>query len=63
MKYKFKPVPSEFEIIDKVKQASYLVNGNLIKWDGDFSSVYSTISSTNDYKPTLLGHIPDLGKD
>ena len=49
MKYKFKPVPSEFEIIDKVKQASYLVNGNLIKWDGDFSSVYSTISSTNDY--------------
>ena len=63
MKYKFKPIPSEFEIIDKVKQASYLVNGNLIKWDGDFSSVYSTISSTNDYKPTLLGQIPDLGKD
>ena len=63
MKYKFKPVPSGFEIIDKVKQASYLVNGNLIKWDGDFSSIYSTISSTNDYKPTLLGQIPDLGKD
>ena len=63
MKYKFKSVPSKFEIRDKVKQTSYLVKGNLIKWDGDFSPVYSTISSTPDYNPTLLGNIPSLGKE
>jgi len=37
-----------------------LVNGELITWEGDVSEVYSTISSTKEYKPTLLGTIPNL---
>ena len=40
-----------------------MVNGNLIKWNGDFSPVYSTISSTKEYKPTHLGEIPNLRKE
>ena len=63
MEFKFNPIPPEFEIKDKIKQDNYLVNGNLVKWDGEFSPVYSTISSTTEYKPTLLGEIPSLGKN
>jgi len=63
MEFKFNPIPPEFEIKDKIKQDNYLVNGNLVKWDGEFSPVYSTISSTPEYKPTLLGEIPSLGKN
>ena len=63
MEFNFKQIPQEFEITEKIKQDSYLINGNLVKWDGEFSPVYSTISSTPEYKPTLLGEIPSLGKD
>ena len=63
MEFKFKQIPQEFEITENIKQDNYLINGNLVKWDGEFSPVYSTISSTAEYKPTLLGEIPSLGKD
>ena len=63
MEFKFKQIPQEFEITEKIKQDNFLVNGKLVKWDGEFSPVYSTISSTAEYKPTLLGEIPSLGKD
>ena len=63
MNFDFKDIPEEFRLKEIIKQDSYLVNGKLIKWQGDFSPVYSTISSTNDYKKTLLGEIPSLGKD
>ena len=62
MEFKFKPIPPEFEIKNKIKQDSYLVNGNLKKWKGDFSPVFSSVSSTEDYKPTFLGEIPSLGQ-
>ena len=63
MDFKFKEIPQEFELTEKIKQDNFLVNGKLVKWDGEFSPVYSTISSTAEYKPTLLGEIPSLGKD
>ena len=63
MEFKFKHIPQEFEITEKIKQDNYLINGKLVKWDGEFSPIYSTISSTSEYKPTLLGEIPSLGKD
>jgi len=63
MEFKFKPIPVEYEITKKIKQDNFLINGNLVKWQGEFSSVYSTISSTSEYKPTLLGEIPSLGKE
>ena len=63
MEFTFRPIPSEFKIEQNIKQEEFLVNGDLVKWDGEFSPVYSSISSTNEYKPTLLGEIPNLGKD
>jgi glyceraldehyde-3-phosphate dehydrogenase (NADP+) len=55
-------IPEQFKIKDIIKQQTYLVNGELKPWVGDTSNVFSTISSTEDYKPTLLGTIPTLGK-
>ena len=63
MKYNFSPIPEPFKIKQSIKQDDFLVNGKLHKWDGEFSPVYSTISSEENYKPTLLGEIPSLGKD
>ena len=53
-------IPSEFNIAGVIHQKTYLVNGELKSWTGKTSEVYSTISSTDKYKPTLLGSIPDM---
>src|SRR5690554_5137573 len=53
-------IPKEFGIISEIHQRTYLVNGELRSWDGKLSEVYSTISSTDTYAPTLLGSIPDM---
>ena len=63
MKNIFKEIPNEFKITSPVNQNTYLVNGELRKWKGEFTNVYSTISSTKEYKPTLLGTVPDLTGD
>jgi len=55
-------IPQEHQINDTINQDTYLVEGVLKTWRGDTSNVYSTISSTEEYKPTLLGTIPVLGK-
>lgn len=54
-------IPEQFQIKSQIHQNSYLVNGELKSWSGESSEVYSTISSTNTYQPTLLGTIPTLG--
>lgn len=53
-------IPSEFSIKEVIHQKTYLVNGELKTWNGKTSEVYSTISSTDKYEPTLLGSIPDM---
>ena len=53
-------IPEQFKIDRLIHQKTYLVNGELKSWDGNTSDVYSTISSTVEYKPTLLGSIPLL---
>ena len=63
MKLSYNEIPKNYKIKNLVNQEDYLVSGNLVNWKGDFSNVYSTISSTKEYKPTLLGKIPSLGKD
>lgn len=55
-------IPDEFKITAPINQDTWLVNGVLEKWDGKTTEVYSTISSTDDGKPTLLGTIPHLGE-
>lgn len=55
-------IPEQFQIKSLIHQNSYLVDGELKSWSGESSEVYSTISSTENYKPTLLGTIPTLGE-
>lgn len=59
----FKEIPNEFKIDVLVHQNTYLVNGELKEWNGKKSNVFSTISSTKEYQPTLLGTVPDLGEE
>ncbi len=55
-------IPTTYRITDTLTQTTYLVNGELREWTGSTSKVFSTISSTDTYKPTLLGSIPDMGE-
>jgi glyceraldehyde-3-phosphate dehydrogenase (NADP+) len=55
-------IPTTYQIAHSIHQKTYLVNGELKQWEGSNTEVYSTISSTEEYKPTLLGSIPDMGK-
>ena len=55
-------IPPQFQISELLYQDTYLVNGVLKKWKGTFTDVYSTISSSDEYKPTLLGSIPAMGE-
>ncbi len=51
-------IPAEFLIQKPIIQDTYLVDGELKKWSGETSNVYSTISSSGNYMPTFLGTIP-----
>jgi len=55
-------IPEAFRINDPINQKIYLVNGVLKEWDGATADVYSTISSTSEYAPTLLGSVPEMGE-
>lgn len=55
-------IPEEFEIKSLINQDTYLVNGELKHWSGQTTPVFSTISSTEKYTPTLLGSIPFMGE-
>ena len=55
-------IPTEFKITTPLHQDTYLVDGVLKKWIGETTPVFSTISSTEVYSPTLLGSIPSMGE-
>ncbi len=55
-------IPSEFQITEILVQNKYLVDGELKEWKGSTTEVFSTISATDTYTPTLLGSIPDMGE-
>ena len=56
-------IPKEFQINSILFQDTYLVDGELKKWTGKTSLVFSTISSSENYEPTLLGTIPFMGEN
>ena len=56
-------IPEEFQIKTLLHQDTYLVDGELKKWTGKTTEVFSTISSTEEYAPTLLGSIPFMGEE
>src|SRR5215469_3318677 len=51
-------IPEEYQINNLINQDTYLVDGELKQWTGQTTPVFSTISSTEKYTPTLLGSIP-----
>ena len=53
-------IPSSFQIIQPLHQRHYLLDGELKQWQGETTDVFSTISSTDQYQPTLLGSIPNM---
>jgi glyceraldehyde-3-phosphate dehydrogenase (NADP+) len=55
-------IPEEYQIKSLINQDTYLVNGELKKWTGQTTPVFSTISSTEEYTPTLLGSIPFMAE-
>ncbi|MFV0540952.1 MAG: aldehyde dehydrogenase family protein, partial [Aestuariibaculum sp.] len=55
-------IPDHYKITSLLHQKTYLVSGELKAWNGKATEVYSTISSTKVYKPTLLGTVPELGE-
>ncbi|WP_370478696.1 NADP-dependent glyceraldehyde-3-phosphate dehydrogenase [Tamlana flava] len=63
MKNSFQDIPEAFQIESLFHQNTYLADGELKHWEGDTAEVYSTISSTERYKPTLLGTVPQLGEE
>ena len=56
-------IPEKFRIDEPLHQRKYLVNGELLEWEGENTDVYSTISSTEQYAHTLLGSVPNMGKE
>ncbi|WP_158727998.1 MULTISPECIES: NADP-dependent glyceraldehyde-3-phosphate dehydrogenase [unclassified Flavobacterium] len=56
-------IPEEYQIKSLLNQDTYLVNGELKKWEGQTTAVFSTISSTLEYGPTILGSIPFMGEE
>ena len=55
-------IPKEYQIDTLINQETYLLDGELKKWKGETTPVYSTISSSEKYAPTLLGSIPFMGE-
>ncbi|MGB5237732.1 MAG: aldehyde dehydrogenase family protein, partial [Flavobacteriaceae bacterium] len=58
-----KNIPEALRIVEPIHHCNYLVNGELLSWEGKTSEVYSTISSTELYAPTLLGSVPDMAEE
>ena len=56
-------IPEMYQLEEPIRHQSYLINGELLTWEGNSSEVYSTISSTEKYAPSLLGSIPDMGEN
>lgn len=55
-------IPEKYALGQILNQDTWLVGGELRKWEGKTTPVYSTISSTDEEEPTLMGSIPYMGK-
>lgn len=59
----FREIPEKYALKTPVDQKEYLIGGELLRWSGRTTEVFSTISSTPEYRPTRLGSIPDMSED
>ena len=54
-------VPAEFDIKEPIKHKTYLINGVIADWNGDYSEVHSTILSDKKNNPhKLIGFTPKM---
>ena len=54
-------VPAEFDIKEPIKHKTYLINGVISDWKGDYSEVHSTILSDKKNNPhKLIGFTPKM---
>ena len=54
-------VPPEFDIKEPINHKTYLIDGKIGKWDGEYSEVKSTILSSKKNIPyKLIGHSPKM---
>ncbi len=56
-------IPKRHAIDQPIEYRHYLVNGELETWEGQQAEVHSSISSTETYKPTYLGSVPDMDEE
>ncbi|RPD99022.1 NADP-dependent glyceraldehyde-3-phosphate dehydrogenase [Aureibaculum marinum] len=56
-------IVTKYKINEPLHQRTYLVDGELKTWSGKTTDVFSTISTTETYQPTLLGSIPYMEKE
>jgi glyceraldehyde-3-phosphate dehydrogenase (NADP+) len=57
----FAQIPQKFKLEEPVFQADYLINGELLRWEGPFQEVYSPVCIKDDngnVSPYLIGHYP-----
>ncbi len=58
-------VPENYKVPFKKNYDTYLLNGQIKKWSGKLSDVYSPIYSKNSegvLQPILLGTVPQMGE-
>lgn len=57
-------IPDEYKV-PEIHQRVYLLNGELVEWDGEVTEIYSPvcIRTENGLKRKLLGSIPNIGPD
>jgi len=58
-----KTIPEAYKINSPIEANQYLIDGELITWKGKKAEVNSTISSTENYKPTYIGSVPELEEE
>ncbi len=66
MRQTIAPIPENFAVTKPFHQDTYLINGELISWNGKQSKVYSPIQTANEegeYANTFLGSTPELGEE
>ncbi len=49
--------------IPYLESSTYLTDGKLLDWRGDFSDVYSNIALDKNENPTKIGRIPDMDEN
>ncbi len=55
------PVPHEFDIKEPIKHKTFLINGKIANWKGEYSEVKSTILSSKKNIPyKLIGYSPKM---